>query len=435
MITNALRRLRTKTCGVVLAAFAVNPACKTPSADQADAGVHVDAESQFPGVELTSAGGILYTAPLTIGGQRFAAQVDTGSTVTAVAGMGCTTCVDIAPLYEVSTTGVDTMVTASTFYGDGSSWDGEVFEDIAGVQLLGSTYLDFVSITKQVMFFGTGLETDNRFQGILGLGPADLLETGTTSFLDELAADGHDEILAFQLCPDSGTMWRGGFEPAAVAASPIPTPMLPIDDSQKFYAVQVTGLSVGTTSLASTAALGATIVDTGTSVSYVPTAVADALVAQVNGSAGFTALFPGQMLGGVNRSQCVSAAGVTVAQVDAMLPPLSISFPSIIGDASTTFQLVPSRSYFLPQGERFCLSIIDSGSDAPGALIGDAMLQSFVTVFDIPDQQIAFARSVGCANPDLAHSRPIAPPPATEPWYLSTPHGHGPRGRRGAIAP
>src|SRR5580704_6561379 len=50
-------------------------------------------------VELMGFDGFAYSAPLTLGGQPFQVQIDTGSTTTAVAASACTTC-GVSPEYS-----------------------------------------------------------------------------------------------------------------------------------------------------------------------------------------------------------------------------------------------------------------------------------------------------------------------------------------------
>ena len=49
----------------------------------------------------------------------------------------------------------------------------------------------------------------NFYQGIFGLGPSDLLEPGTTSYLDAVKTAGVSNAMSFELCDDHGTRWLG----------------------------------------------------------------------------------------------------------------------------------------------------------------------------------------------------------------------------------
>jgi hypothetical protein len=396
----------------------------TQTPDATDAGTHTTDGSSPSGViavPLTTDQGFAYMAPITIGGQTFHDQVDTGSTSTAVASTTCTTCkaAGVTPTYTAGSSATDENQQASTEYADMSGWSGEVFADTASVGGSPSITLDFASITTQTQFF-----TDNTYQGILGLGPDDLLEPGTTSFVSKSIAAGMPAVMAFQMCPDRGTMWLGGFDPAAASAAPAYTPMLAIGSNQPFYAVKIAAVTLGGTSLGSTqSAFGVTLVDTGTSISYVPKAVVTKLVTALNGSAGFQALFGTQKIA---DGGCVTAAAVTPDQVDAMLPAMAIQFPVGPGAPATpALTLAPTRSYLAPQaGGQYCLVVSDSGDNT--SLIGDTLMASFVTVFDVGAKQIGFAPQVGCAEATAASAPHVAQVPTGVPWWTNVPHFRGP---------
>ncbi|HEY0252422.1 MAG TPA: pepsin-like aspartyl protease, partial [Kofleriaceae bacterium] len=172
----------------------------------------VDAPTSISGtvaVPLKSIGGG-YTAQLSIGGQPFDVIADTGSSSTGVAAATCANCA-VHPLYTPPATAMDLGFPASSQYGQGS-WKGEVFEDAAAMASLPGVPLDFASITSQTGFFQGPL-----FQGILGLGPDGLLLPHTTSYISKLFAAGMTQELAFQMCPDDGTMWLGGYDASKAA--------------------------------------------------------------------------------------------------------------------------------------------------------------------------------------------------------------------------
>ncbi len=384
-------------------------------------------------VPLVSLRSTAYTAPLSVGAQTFQAQVDTGSTVTAVAATTCgTACSGVSPLYTPGATATDTDKTDSATYGDNSMWNGEIFSDTAGVASDAMVKLDFVAIDGQSMFFDS-----NDYQGILGLGPSDLLDPGTTAYPDLVAAAGTPDIYAFQECPDKGQLFLGGFDESATASPPEVTPMRPMSaEGEPFYAVDIASLSFGSASLGDAATFGDTLVDTGTSVTLVPTTVATTLIADVNASAGFKALFPGQTFANTDNGQCVGSSTVTTSQIDSMLPPMTISFPSVDGSTPKVMSLAPSQSYIYVEGDgTFCLSVVDSGGSASdGSLIGDTMQQAFVTVFDIEHKQLGFAPEAGCAEavaqglptPQIARD-------VTGPWWKTNPNVHAPT-TRGPLA-
>ena len=389
-------------------------------ADTPDAAPDAPVEPAGFDVPLGSLQAFSYTLPLQISGQTFTEIVDTGSTSTGVAAKGCTNC-GVTPLYTPGASATDLKMTASTQYADGSGWSGEIYKDSAAITGTPAVPLSFVAVTQQSQFF-----YDNSYQGIMGFGPAQLLEPGTTSYMDLATASGMDPMIAFRLCPDRGDMWLGGFD-ATAAASPVQfTPMLPIDDQNNpFYSVQIADMSFGGTSLGlTTASFGPTLVDTGTSESFVPTTVENAMLAAVNASAAFKSMFPNQTLADTDQGACVTGTNVTSAMVDAMLPPFSISFPLANG-SSFQVDVAPSRSYLTPAGGgQFCWAFSSSGTADDGSLIGDTLLAGMVAVFDIKNMQMGFAPEAGCVEADVARIHPAWPRPSASPFFRGPPARH-----------
>ncbi len=380
-------------------ASACGGASKGDTPDATNAGADAAPPDAVPGnyatIPLSTPDGSFYTAMITVGTQVFAVDVDTGSTTTGIASSACTSC-GVTPLYAPGGTATDDHSTASTVYADNTRWSGEIYTDNLGfANGTPSVPVALVGITAQKGFF-----SGNEYQGIMGLGPDELLENNTTSYLTAAVKAGLSPVLGFEMCPDRGTMWLGGFDPAAASAAPQFTPMLPIDgNNNPYYAVELDDLGLGGTSLG----FGAStfqdpIVDTGTSLTYFPTSAFDALMTKVNTSTGFTTLFPSQTLSDSAFPPdygCVTTAGVTAAQVDAALPPLTYTFPAPAGGTFTVN--VPATLSYIYQGGpgQFCLAVGDGGK---GSLLGDTFLQAFVTVFDIPGARMGFAPDAGCSS-------------------------------------
>jgi hypothetical protein len=300
-------------------------------------------------IPLLSGGGYFYTAPLTIGSQTFQVDVDTGSTTTGVAESACTSsCGGVSPLYAPGTAAVDTQHTAQTQYADGSGWSGEVWTDAIGLTHgTPSPKVSFVGITKESSFFDNN---GNAYQGILGLGPDAILERYTTGYLTQVSAAGVNDIVGFELCSNKGTMWLGGWDDTKSEAIQF-APMLPIA-SQGFYTVDLQDIALGGTSLGfGSSTYQQPVLDTGTSLEYLPTAAYNAFVSKINGNAGFKALFPGQTLTDPSSNGCVKAgSGVTDTMVDAMLPAISYKMPAM-GGGTITITAPPTKSYLQNFGQ------------------------------------------------------------------------------------
>jgi hypothetical protein len=217
-------------------------------------------------------------------------------------------------------------------------------------------------------------------------------------------------------------MWLGGYDAAAASAAPTYTPMLPITDNDPFYAVNVDDLKLGGTSLGySTAAdFQEPIIDTGTSLFYLPTAIFKAALKAINASSGMQTLFGGQQLTSMG---CVKTPGVTSAMVDADLPALSLSLPSVTAGAPDVTVTAPaSLSYLYENGDgEFCIAIANGGTSAASTL-GLTFLRAFVTVIDTEHGRIGFAPDTGCAAGGglrVVHPRPW--PPTSRPPRVRRP--------------
>jgi hypothetical protein len=395
------------TLALLIAAGTVG--CGNSDNDAADAAVQIDAaptpdapgsQAGLVAVPLVGFGGG-YSAKLSLGGQPFDMIVDTGSTSTGVAAATCTNC-GVHPAYTPGPA-MDLHQTASSQYGSGS-WKGEVFEDNATMGGRSAIALDFASITSQTGFFQGPL-----FQGILGLGPDGLLLPYTTSYLTKLIGAGMTGEVAFQLCPDGGTMWLGGFDAAAATTAPAFTP---ISSAAPYYIVGVGAASVSGTAALTGADFGPTIIDTGTTLTYVPTAVVTAVIAGVHGSAGYPSVFGTQAL---TDGACMTTT-MTSAQIDAALPPLSLSFAG----GTSPISIPATRGYLFDQGGgQYCFTFSDSsalfGSAQKVSLFGNTLLAGMLTVVDVDHHQMGFAPQAGCAEASFAHRPMVVRRPTIDP--------------------
>ena len=362
------------------------PPAQADAAPTPDAPVHQDGVVAIP---LTALGGG-YSAKLSLGGTAFDVIVDTGSTTTAVASSMCSNC-NVSPAYT-GAGATDLHQTASAQYGSGS-WKGEIFEDGAVMGTRASVALDFASITSQTGFF-----QGPAFQGILGLGPDGLLLPHTTSYLTKLIATGMTGQVAFQLCADSGTMWLGGFDQNAATTAPAFTPL---SSAAPYYIVGVGAASIMGGSSLTGSDFGPTIIDTGTTQTFVPTAVLTAISNTVKGSAGYSSAFGSQMLDNQNGITTT----MTSAQLDAMLPPLSVTFAG----GTTPISIPATSSYLADMGNgTYFFTFADSsqlfGSSQKVSLFGNTLLSGLLTVVDVDHKQMGFAPQKGCTPP---HARKL----------------------------
>ena len=380
-------------------------------------GTHPDAGNPagLVAVPLGATGALVFTAPMKFGTQSFDMLVDTGSSTTGVAATTCTNC-GVSPAYTPGSGATDQHATASSTFGDGTSWSGEVYADTAAIGTGYSVKLDFTAITTNNGFFRGG------FDGIVGLGPDDLLLPHTTSYIDAAVTAGMASQFAFEECANDGTMWLGGYDNAAIAQPVVFTPMT----GAGYYTVGISGMAVGATDLGLTAqTFGDTIVDTGTSISFVSSSVIDAMISKVSASAGYKAVFGSQAL---QDGGCVTSS-MTDAQVDAMLPALNVTFAG----TSTAVPVVPTRSYLFDEGGgNYCFAFTNGGGTS---LLGGTFLDGVITVFDVGNNTIGFAPEAGCPANDIGPKPAVVTHGSPEhPWWLDDPRVRVPATARAKYA-
>jgi hypothetical protein len=381
-----------------------------------DAPASVDGVYAIP---LTTPDQSFWGPIVTIGGQPFMMDLDTGSTTIGVAGSTCTQCTGVTPLYTPGMTATDEHKTASTVYADNSGWSGEIYKDAVGLgQGAPTVPVDVVAMTRQRQFF-----YQNQYQGIFGLGAPENAEPSTGAYFDIASQAGMTAVMAFELCPDGGTMWLGGYDSSKASDAPRYTPLIPVSANQPFYAIDISGMSIGSTVVGTGAAtFQQPVVDTGTTYFYLPTNVESAVISAINSSTGFKTLFGAnaQVQDDPNGTGvgCVTAAGVTGAMVDASLPPMTITMPAVGGGTDISVTVPALRSYMYDAGGgKFCLGIGDGGTQ-DATTMGDQIMQAFVTIIDIKNQQVGWAPDAGCG------------PAPRRPRDLTTFHPHPPKRHR-----
>ena len=422
-------------CGAALGLFTTSDAC---AADATCAGATTTTtttvggpssttsstlpQSSLPTVSLTGCATAGYVAPVTIGSQNFAVVVDSGSTTLGVGSTACAGCTGISPLYTPGPSATDLGATASETFGDNSSFSGEIIRD--DVSLAGNSVpLAFVAIASQHQFFGPAacnfVDVPNTYQGLLGLGGTSLAVSRTGSYVDTLESTSTlGDAFAVQVCGVGGRLWLGGYDPAFVTAPPVFT----LAVNSPFYAVVLEDIRIGGTSLGiPQATYSETLVDIGTTALVLPNSAFSALAGAVAANPVFQQNFgSASFFGGSN---CIlPSQGLTKAQLDAMLPALTLVVPSLTGSA-LTIDLPATESYLLQQddtqGNAYYCSGIERAAGSP-TIIGANALHTLITIFDRLHGQIGFAPQQGCptlGGTTLATRLPsrVTPPPPTLP--------------------
>src|SRR5262249_18859875 len=163
-----------------------------------------------------------------------------------------------------------------------------------------------------------------------------------------------------------------------------------------FYAVVLEDIQIGGTSLGvPQATYSETLVDIGTTALILPNAAFSALTAAVAANPVFQQNFGhASFFSGTNC--LLPNQGLSKAQLDGMLPSLTLVVPSPTGK-TVTIDLPATESYLLQQddaqGNAYYCSGIDHGSPT---IIGANALHTLITIFDRLHGQIGFAPQLGC---------------------------------------
>jgi hypothetical protein len=343
-----------------------------------------------------------YYVPVSVDGQAFTMVLDTGSTDTAVATSSCSDC-GVSPEYAPAA-GSCSGSTSSSFGTGSESWSAQVCSTTvsAGGEMPAVT-MNVGGITSQMgQFFNhydcaeNALPGPSQFQGIFGLGPLDLDTIGSSSqdaYFSALVQQGVADKFAVLLCSTGGVLWFGGYDPQYASGAPQFTPM----SMSQYWAVGLSGVGLGTQQVGG--ADPQSIVDTGTQGLYLASAAYSTLMAVT--SSGFTSVFGASTLNAIfSQNNCAApSSGQTQAQIDAALPPLTMTFPAVSGGAFT-LSLAATASYLVPvtQGTavQYCLAVGDYAATGQTTIIGGNILRANITVFDEGNQQIGFAPQSFC---------------------------------------
>lgn len=361
----------------------------------------------LPSIPLTGCSASDYTLPVQVGDQTFQLIFDSGSSTLAVADSTCSTC-GVSPAYTPGATATNTGTTTSADYGGGQGWNGTVYRDSVTVANVAAITMAFAAITQQTTqvagassFFApalcTGTPQSNTFQGILGMAGSGAGAPNTNAYAVEMATTTTPAIFSVEMCDLNGYAWFGGYNPDFIATAPQFTPL--VSDST-YYEVNIADVQVNGTSLGiSTAAVGTTIVDTGTTAFVLPPADFNALIAPIQSDPNFVASFGATFL---TDGNCIyEAQGYTATELNAVLPRLSLVFPNVSG-GDFTITLPATESYLTPfvVGDHvgYCPGVVAQApvQGTPAMIVGNGFLHTWVTVFDRQNMQVGFAQEANC---------------------------------------
>ena len=336
------------------------------------------------------------TAKLGSGRGRQSLQliVDSGSSTLAVASDKCRNC-NVTPTYQLIS-GTTQKVAVDAQYGSGA-WRGLIVNDAVGLGFAPARPLNFGDMLEQQDFFHAtnctyGERAESISQGIVGMGPPDLLLPGTASYFMSLTSALQEPTYSVALCDVDGFLHMGPPPAHLIASDPVYTPMVP----SYYYAVGLAELEVAQQPLGFTYDdLGPAVVDTGTSAIVLPPRAYKAFthaIAEATDQALPASFF--------DDGDCVQLpAGTSIAEIDSQLPSLSFAFYNpATPKAPSWVSLSATNSYLMlmtdaKQQVIACAGLIDSGPDYPQTILGNTIMRNMLTIFDLANGRVGFARA------------------------------------------
>ncbi|KAF7886473.1 hypothetical protein EAF00_010576 [Botryotinia globosa] len=311
---------------------------------------------------------VSYVAPVVIGGNTYSLIIDTGSSNTWCGAQSAC---------EKSSTGVASGGTVEVSYGSGS-FSGREYTDV----------VSFGGLTVQSQSIGAATSSSgfSTVDGILGVGPVALTQGSVSglstvpTFMNNLKSQGSitSEVLGVYFQPESGSddddtngeLTLGGVDSTKYTGALTYFPRATSGDASYYWGINIAGITYGTTSLA-TSATG--IVDTGTTLIYIPTAAYNKFLSASGG----------------RTDSSTGLASLTTKPT----ANFSIKF------GTTTYTLTPAQ-YLVPTAQysafglasgKYYAWITDGGSSGVNTIIGQKFLEQYYSVYDTTNSRIGFA--------------------------------------------
>ncbi|CZT01171.1 hypothetical protein WAI453_009573 [Rhynchosporium graminicola] len=310
---------------------------------------------------------IYYAAPVTIGGEIWMLQMDTGSS---------TTWIGAQKTYTKSATGTWTGHRVRVTYGTST---------FSGVEYL--ERVSFAGLTVNAQSIGVATYPgDAEADGFLGLGPLPAKtnvvgKTNVPTFMNNLMAQKsiQTEVFAISFRPlvgarnseVNGELTIGGVDPSKFKGPLTYFPRLKSGRGSLYWGIQVTKFSYGSTVLS--AGLSTGIVDTGTVITWIPTVAFNAFVK-------------------------ASGAGTdNDNEVPDWVKKPTLDLGITIG--STTYTLTPDQ-YLVPAAQYANLGLVpgkyyaflqDGGSYGVNTILGQKFLEYYYSVYDKTNARVGFA--------------------------------------------
>lgn len=369
-----------------------------------------------------------FNIPCTVGGQSFNCQVDTGSTSLGIATTACTACGGVKAFYNPATSG--TLLSTGDLtsrFGDGASWTGNGYRDVAAVDGSTAASMVLVGITTQSMFF-PAYDTCNfgsvplKYSAIMGFaGPGIGVTNGNGVraqpwFQQYVAATGAPALFTLRMCLDTGDLWISGYNNSTFTDQIHWVNVQQLGNfapGQAFYtiALQCIGIVGGNSDCNSGDFQNGvnSIVDSGTTEAIIPAAAYNDILSFLD--ANFAAQF--KLWFGTPTASAYFAGGnciapttsnVTIAYMNSILPKVTITIggsdsgaPLIMTLNGVNFylmQVISNQKTFFCPGIQSNANTIGTGT----VILGWSFINQFIVAHDLSKNKIGFAPRLGCGD-------------------------------------
>ncbi|KAI5005440.1 hypothetical protein ZWY2020_032683 [Hordeum vulgare] len=282
--------------------------------------------------------------------------------------------------------GADSKCRYSYSYGDGSHTSGVLstetftFADAPGARGDGTTTrVANVNFGCSTTFVGSSVG-----DGLVGLGGGDL------SLVSQLGADTSlGRRFSYCLVPYSVKASSAlNFGPRAAVTDPgaVTTPLIP-SQVKAYYIVELRSVKVGNKTFEAPDR-SPLIVDSGTTLTFLPEALVDPLVKELTGRIKLPpAQSPERLL-----PLCFDVSGVREGQVAAMIPDVTVGLG---GGAAVT--LKAENTFVEVQEGTLCLAVSAMSEQFPASIIGNIAQQNMHVGYDLDKGTVTFAPAA-CAS-------------------------------------
>jgi len=315
-----------------------------------------------------------YLSPVTVGSNTVHLDFDTGSAdLWVFSDLQAKSSLSGHDYYKTDASKRKSGYTWRISYGDGSGASGQVYTDKVTVGQVTATAQAVEAATSVSAQFSQDVDTD----GLLGLAMSTINTVSPqkqTTWFDTVKGQLAKPLFAVTLKYHAAGTYDFGYIDSAKYTGAIT--YVNADASQGFWGFSASGYSVGTGATVSSSISG--ILDTGTTLMYVPAAIVKAYYAKVSGA------------------KLDNTQGGYVFPCNAVLPNFSITVAGVK-------QTVPGKfiNYApITDGSSTCFGGMQSDADVGISIFGDIFLKSKYIVHDMSNgtPRLGFAQQAGVSS-------------------------------------